>query len=202
MPRNGKQKERLTKREIRRLRRIIAYNTGVGCDEPEDCEEISYPSYCEYEGGALPTQLHVSLHTNTHHVRVFSHFYPNIKYIDLGNRQLAFMKVEDRDAYDSWYTGYISKFASAEKMNMPPPIDRHYPHIEPASFPTKSSKGSYVVSISGSSPKSSASNSSTNSEFDNWLWILENCQDEVRYGGNHFYFESKDDAALYHLARS
>lgn len=198
MPRNGKQKERLTKREIRRLRRIISDNE-CSYDMAEDCSEgESLPGYCDYDGGTLPSELFVSQNRFTHHIRAFVHFNPDVRFIDIGNVRLAFMEKTDRDNYDAWYDDYIKKFGEAPNMAMPPPTDGVYPHLEAAS---NSSKPRIASTNSLSSSKGSSGSSSNYSEYDNWLWIMENCEDEVRYAGNNFYFASSSDAALYRLTR-
>lgn len=183
MPRSGKRRHRLTKQEIRNIRRLV--KRGTVTEETVPVEHKSYSLDAEIR---LPSTLFISQKTNTHH-KVFNHFYPSVRYYSLNYETIAFGNEKDRQSYEQWHDEYIKKFGEYDAFDFPPPVDGVYPYIESV----------YIENNRATVSKSLRSKSERSSQMEKWLWCLENCESEVRVVENALYFASEEDAALYRI---
>lgn len=179
MPRNTKRKHRLTKREINQLRKMTKLE-GLS----QETKEIGFEIHHETD---IPSVIYTSQKVRTHQ-GVFQNFYPSVVCIYMNHKTVGFITEEDRNLYEQWYSEYSKKFGEALDFDYPPPSDGLYPFIEPLH-----------VSKASNNRKLSSIASSRETEFEKWVWCLENCLGEVRVMGGYLFFAEHEDAALYRI---
>ncbi len=117
----------------------------------------------------------------THHI-VWKNLFPEIPFAKLrrhddeyqSSTQMYFFNASDRETFQIWLDNYLTKFTHA--TNLPSPSDGVYPHV------VQIAEQQYEAEV-----------------LLEWIWILQNCTDEVRYASPFWFFRNEDDATLYRM---
>ncbi len=109
--------------------------------------------------------------------------------------QIAFYSEEERASFVKWLTKYLAKFGDCADFPLPPPLDGNYPYRVRSQFSKTHTVGNATMSITidGSSEWETT-------RFEQWVWILANCSDEVRHTGHFWFFADQGDATLFKMA--
>jgi hypothetical protein len=110
--------------------------------------------------------------------------------------QMAFYSESDKEVFETWMARYLEKFGAHNDLMLPAPLDGGFPFTVRSNFERTRSANNQSLSNSASS------DDSYEQKLEQWLWILENCEGEVRHAGDFWFFADKGDAALFKIAYS
>lgn len=109
--------------------------------------------------------------------------------------QIALYSEEDRTVFVDWMTKYLAKFGDCIDFPLPPPLDGVYPYRVRSQFTKPHTIGNATLSIT-----IDGSSEWEETRFQQWVWILLNCSDEVRHTGAFWFFADQGDATLFKMA--
>lgn len=126
------------------------------------------------------------------HIDVFQKLHPEIVCVEasptshdeqvFSKTQIGFTNVEDRDFFNKWIEQYLTKFGGDTDNMIPLPTDGTYPH---------------TVTYGTADTADTLDN---NELLTKWIWLMENCEGEVRKAGQVWFFALQSDAALFKLS--
>ncbi len=190
------------------------YITGTGMSSGVSFGSLGSAKASKADPIELPPitgQLHVSryyIDDLRFHLRVFDEGNPQIDYTlvarstepnEISFDQLAFYSEADKLAFEGWMDRYLEKFGKHTDLLLPPPLDGAYPHTLRSNFNRKR-----AATAQNSSFNNAVSSDDLVEEqmLEQWVWILDNCEGEVRHAGAFWFFAENSDATLFKMAYS
>jgi hypothetical protein len=153
--------------------------------------------------------LFVSHHTSDDlhwHLKVAEKLLPDIDWTfvcrttgenEVSMDQMAFYSQADKETFETWMTSYLEKFGGHADLMLPAPLGGDFPYTVRSNF-NRTRAATNNLSLSNSV----SSDDSYEQQLEQWLWILDNCEGEVRHAGTFWFFADKGDAALFKIAYS